>query len=198
MVAVSLKKKRPRSALAWLPVAVLVGLSRVHVGHHHATDVLGGMLLGVGLGLGAVSHARASPDDRWRHRWLLWPQLGLVLAVSLVAYTGTFAHGAAWWLRLPGMDKTLHFLLFGLLAFGLHLQSRGRRLSLAGRPWPLAVVLPLLGAAAEELVQATSPHRTADLGDLLADLLGLVAFWWVAEKFTSAPRHPEGRRDADP
>ena len=38
----------------------------------------------------------------------------------------------------------------------------------------------------------------ADLGDLLADLLGLVAFWWVAEKFTSAPRHPEGRRDADP
>lgn len=198
IVLVALGARRSRALPWWLALGSAMALSRVHVGHHHATDVLGGVVLGVGLGLGAVAHARASSRDPWRHRWLLWPQLGLVLTISLVAYTGTFADGRVWWLRLPGMDKTLHFFLFGLLALGVHLHTRGRRLVLGRARLPFAVLIPLVGASAEELMQAASPHRTADLGDLLADLLGLLAFWWWAEAITSTPRRPDGRRDAEP
>jgi membrane-associated phospholipid phosphatase len=190
IVIVALASRRPRAAAAWLPLGLLVGLSRVHVGHHHATDVIGGMLLGVGFGLGAVGLSRAVAGDRWRHRWLLWPQLGLVLAVSLVAYTGAFSHGQIAWLRAPGMDKALHFLLFGLLALGVHLHTRGRTLRLGPARIPLAVLVPLLGAAAEELAQTLSPNRSADLVDLLADLLGLLVFWQVGRFITSTSRRP--------
>lgn len=213
IVLVAQGADRPRSLLGWAPLGLLVAISRVHVGHHHPTDVLGGCLLGLGIGAGVVIRARARVDDPWRHRWLLWPQLGLVLAISLVAYTGALASGRIWWLRVPGMDKVLHFLLFGLLALGVHLHARGRRLALGRLRLPVAVLVPLLGASAEELVQAASPFRTADLGDLLADLLGLVAFWWGGEVLTrrppvleavaapvvtSAPRRPGGRRGAGP
>jgi len=189
IVLVALAAHRPRIAAWWIPLGLAVGLSRVHVGHHHATDVVGGALLGIGIGLGAVGLARAQSGDRFRHRWLLWPQLGLVLAVSLVAYTGTFSSGNVAWLRVPGMDKVLHFALFGLLALGVHLQTRGRMISVARMRLPLAVLLPLLGATAEELVQALSPHRSADPGDLLADMLGMLAFWQLGRWITSTPHH---------
>jgi len=175
-----------RLALALLPLAGLVALSRVHVGHHHATDVIGGALLGAGLGVGLVARARSARDDPWRARWLLWPQLGLVLAVTLVAYTGAFAQGHAAWLRVPGIDKVLHFLLFGLVALGMHFATLGRTVAVGSLRIPLAVLVPMLGAVAEELVQATSPHRTADPLDLLADLLGLCAFAWLGRRITGA------------
>ncbi len=188
-IAISaLAAHRRRLALAALPVVVLVGLSRVHVGHHHLSDVVGGTLVGLGLGLGLLVRANAAPDDPWRLRWLLWPQLGLVLAISLVAYTGTFASGRVPWLTVPGMDKALHLLLFGLLAFGTHFATRGRVLRWGPLRLPVAVVLPLLGAALEELLQATAPHRTADPLDLTADLLGMLGFWALARRITSRRR----------
>ena len=39
------------AAPAWYALATAVSLSRVHVRHHHASDVVAGSLLGVGLGL---------------------------------------------------------------------------------------------------------------------------------------------------
>ncbi|MCH9684310.1 MAG: VanZ family protein [Deltaproteobacteria bacterium] len=177
-----------RMALALLPAALLVAISRVHVGHHHPTDALGGVFVGVGLGLGARAWLLAERDGPWRWRCVLWPQIGLVMAVSLVAYTGVFSDGHAWWLQVPGTDKVLHLLAFGFVALGVHLQTRGR--AVWGERLPLAVVLPLGVAALEELVQATSPHRSADLGDLLADLVGLLLFWRLGVWFTSTPRRP--------
>ncbi len=177
-----------RLAWALTPVVLLVALSRVHVGHHYPTDVLGGVLVGVGVGLGAREWMAARRDDPWRWRFILWPQLGLVTAISLVAYTGALSGGRVAWLGVPGMDKVLHFTLFGLLALGVHLHTRGR--TVAGGRIPLAVLVPLLGATLEELVQATSPHRSADLADLLADLLGMLLFWRVGLMFTSTPRRP--------
>lgn len=162
-------------ALCVLPLAVVVGYSRVALGHHHPVDVWAGAAIGLGLGWAAAGLCHTPRSDRWRWRWLLWPQLGFVVAITMAAYTGAFASQP--WLALPGMDKVLHFLLFGALAFGTHFLFRGRR----WRRVPFAVALPLLGALAEELVQATSPHRTADPIDLLADLLGLLLFWRVAE-----------------
>ena len=198
IAVVMLVAHRRRLAPLVLPLAGLVALSRVHVGHHHFSDVLGGGLVGLGLGLGALCRARAEPDDPWRLRWLLWPQLGLVLAITLVAYTGTFARGHVTWLRVPGMDKALHFGLFGLLALGTHFATRGRTVAIGPARAPLAVLVPLLGALAEELLQASSPHRTADPLDLLADLLGMLTFWGLGRWITSTPRHPKNEEASSP
>jgi len=188
---VVLGSHRRRLALALVPLAGLVALSRVHVGHHHLTDVLGGGLLGLGLGVGLVVRLRAAPEDPWRLRWLLWPQMGLVMAISLVAYTGAFSRGDIPWLQWPGIDKVLHFALFGLVALGMHFTLRGRTLTVGPMRLPLAVLLPFLGAMGEELVQAASPHRTADVFDLLADLLGLIVFAWLGRTLTSTSRRPK-------
>ncbi|MEM9459370.1 MAG: VanZ family protein [Myxococcota bacterium] len=185
IAVVMLIAHRWRWGVALVPIAALVAVSRVYVGHHYPSDVIGGVIVGVGLALGAVARARAAPDDPWRLRWLLWPQLGLVLAISLVAYTGVFAGGRTAWLALPGMDKALHFLMFGLLALGTCLATRDRALTVGPCPIPLAVLLPLLGALTEELIQAMSPHRTADPLDLLADLLGMLVFWQLGRRLAT-------------
>lgn len=178
---------RQRAGWLSIPVALVVMASRVYLGHHYGTDVLGGALLGLGLGMGGVAAARAADDDPWRRRWVLWPQLGLVATISLAAYNGTLSSADPAWLRLPGMDKFLHFLLFGAIAFGTHFATRGRALQLrvwSGRTFalPWSVVAPLVLALADEGVQALSAHRTADPIDLLADLLGLLAFRWLATR----------------
>lgn len=167
-----------RTAWVMLPLAVVVAYSRIALGHHHPVDVFAGAAIGLGLGWAAAGLSHTPRTDPWRWRWLLWPQLGFVGAITLLAYTGALS-GAAW-LKLPGTDKVLHFLLFGALAFGTHLALRGR----TWRRVPLAIALPLAGAFAEELAQATSPYRTADPFDLLADLLGLVLFWHLADRIS--------------
>ncbi|MBL4688597.1 MAG: VanZ family protein [Nannocystaceae bacterium] len=176
---------KAKYGLYLLPLAVLVAVSRVYVGHHHLTDIAGGCALGCGIALGAVVRARAAANDPWRLRWILWPQLGLVTTISIAAYSDALA--GMGWLRYPGVDKALHALLFGLLALGVHFVVRGRTVQIAGRPLQLAVAVPMVAACGDELAQAASPHRTADPMDLLADLLGLLVFAWVARRITTRP-----------
>lgn len=176
---------RPRFAAVLTTPVVLVLLSRVALGHHHVSDVVGGVLLGAGLGVAAAGIGSTPRDDPWRLRWLLWPQIGLVACITLVAYTGAFSGGRALWASIPNADKVLHFLLFGMVAFGAHFATRGRSLSFRGIKVPWAVLLPLSAALVEELMQAASPHRTADPIDLLADLLGLLSFAWLARRLSN-------------
>jgi undecaprenyl-diphosphatase len=49
----------PDSSCVLLPVAAMIGLSRIFLGFHYPTDVLAGALLGSGLGLGAARVAVA-------------------------------------------------------------------------------------------------------------------------------------------
>ena len=50
MVAASLLSRRSRHSLLWYALALVVAVSRAHVRIHHASDVIGGAAVGIGLG----------------------------------------------------------------------------------------------------------------------------------------------------
>jgi undecaprenyl-diphosphatase len=58
MVAASLLSRRSRYRLLWYLLAFVVAASRAHVRIHHASDVVGGAAVGIGLGATARRLAR--------------------------------------------------------------------------------------------------------------------------------------------
>jgi len=168
---------RRRWALPALSGAALVALSRVYLGVHYPSDVLGGAILGAGSGAlvyGLVYQPPAPGRSRWA--WLLWGQVTLVLLALLTATLGLLHFGL---LRIPGMDQVLHFLLFGGVGF-LLVRWRPR--------WPAWAVLAGLSAltAAEEAAQALSATRSADPVDLAASLAGIWLLGWLARQSSRA------------
>ena len=168
-----------------LGAAALISLSRVYLGMHYPSDIAGGTVLGAAIG--AASYGLLAAGARWpaAWRWLLWPQVGLIVVASQIAYLGLLPG----WLRaVPGYDKGLHFLLFGLAAFWLHAWLAGRRWAWVGR-LRVAVLLPFALAAADEFAQRLSPVRTFDWLDLASDLAGMVVFFTLAMVVMRMARH---------
>jgi undecaprenyl-diphosphatase len=164
-----------RGRWAFLLGALVVSISRIYLGQHYPSDVLGGAILGMGTAgvvYGVVSRGHGDGRPRWA--WLVWGQLALVALAAMSASLGLLDMEFLEW---PAVDKVLHILLYGLLAF----------LSVAwwvGRP-PRVVLLRLAGLAlADELVQSLSPFRAFDWFDLAASLGGVVLWGclgnWVA------------------
>jgi hypothetical protein len=115
-------------------------------------------------------------DTRPRWAWLLWVQLAIVLLASLAAYLGLLDLAILAW---PGMDKLLHFLLYGALAF----TSVGWW---ADRS-PRLVLAILCGLATlEETGQALSAVRSFSAVDLAATLLGILVLGAVAARLLRA------------
>ncbi len=158
---------RPRAVATAFALAGIISFSRVYLGQHYPTDILGGAIVGAATALviyGAIWAPATDKRPRWA--WLLWGQLGLILVAILGAYLDILNLA---FLALPGADKALHFGLFGALAF-LSAGWWARR--------PKTVVLGLLAllATAEELLQAFSATRSFDLIDLGVTLLGILVF----------------------
>ncbi len=156
--------------------ASLIALSRVYLGHHFPSDILAGAVLGAAIG--AVCYGLfIKPKVAWR--WLLWPQIALALIVTHMAYLGLLS---LYLLQWPFVDKILHFLLFGAIVFWLNLWVMGQKVRMGNWTIPLAILLPLVIATLEETAQLFSPLRTASLGDLFSDLMGMLFFWWLSSR----------------
>ena len=181
-------------AFAW---AVLVGFSRLYLGHHYFNDVLGGAMLGAGLGatmfglLGVETRCIASLQRiaslRSRIHWLLCIQIAIALVVTQMAYLDLIPWRYLSW---PFADKFFHTLLFGAITFWLNLWLRGRTLRVGRWQLPMAIVIPFLFALSEECLQLLSPYRTFDVFDLSCDLLGMTMAWWLSTKWLSVPAPP--------
>jgi membrane-associated phospholipid phosphatase len=185
LVCLALRKTRWR--LLTCSAAVLIAASRVYLGVHYLSDVLAGALLGAGLGISAYGLAFRGGLHRDGLRWLIWLQVALLGVISWMAYLDFLPQSLLAW---PYSDKTLHFVLFGLAAFwlGLWLPKSGVRLGnirLPAAPLILAAVVIL-----DELVQTTSPVRTADWVDLSADFAGILCFWWLSRRWAKSQTTP--------
>jgi len=159
--------------------AILIAFSRLYLGHHYPSDLFGGMV--IGLASGATCYGLMDRQQSWqkRIRWLLWLQIALVVIVTQIAYLDILPLHL---LRWPYADKVLHGLLFGAITFWLTLWLPEQTLKVGRVALPIAIVLPFAIALMEEWYQAYSPIRTADLGDLVSDLVGMVLFWRLGKK----------------
>ena len=173
------------TALAWV-VALLASFSRVYLGHHYPSDIVGGAIVGLAVavsGYGLLYRAQDHHRPRWA--WLLWGQLGLVLLVSLGAYLDLLNARILCW---PGADKVGHLVLFGLLSF-----------LMVGWLCRLKPILTILGlvvvAMGEELAQTLSVARTFDLIDLAATTVGILACGRLASPLTHDTRRISSRLD---
>jgi len=121
--------------------------------------------------MGAMdSTSRQGANVRPRWAWLLWVQLSIVLLASLAAYLGLLNLAV---LALPGMDKLLHFLLYGALGFFSVGWWADRS------PWTVLGILSCL-AILDEAAQSLAVARSFSLIDLTATLLGILVFGWAA------------------
>lgn len=115
-----------------------------------------------------------------------------LLAITLIADSGD---GDRWWgfiHRIPHGDKLGHLGLMGMLAFLCNLGFPPRRTDGYRRIITTTTLVLLVLLTAEEITQAFKPHRTCDLMDWLADLLGLALGQTAAlramRRFSVTPR----------
>ncbi len=186
----SLARRRLSVMLPCLLGAALVSLSRVYLGHHLPSDVAAGALLGASVGA-ACYGLWLQPGVSWerRLRWLLWPQAALAVLITTMAYLDLLPVK----LGFPYADKLMHFILFGLVAFWLHIWLGGRTLSLGPLRLPLAVIIAFCCAVPEELAQGWSSIRALEGLDII-DLAGMLVFAWIASRVLARLRSRHERQ----
>lgn len=95
--------------------------------------------------------------------------VAFALGLSFVAYLGELKILGA----RRGLDKIVHFLLAGALAFTLDGALDRRNLHAWGVRLPLAPLLVLVPCAIDEWLQRYSAMRTSSLWDFVADFAGV-------------------------
>lgn len=115
-------------------------------------------------------------------RWVFafWVYLGILLSISISAYLRIIPVEIA---QFPYYDTILHFLLLGIAAFLSHQALRKRKFDILNMPVPLAPLIVFIVCIIDEIIQSFVPYRSADITDLAADILGIIIFTWLAEKF---------------
>ncbi len=84
--------------------------------------------------------------------------------------------------HIPYGDKIAHVLLYGMMAFLLNFGLNFKCIRFFGFPLQLGAIIVLIFAVFEEFTQYYIPSRTFDLGDLLADVVGIILFSFLKKK----------------
>lgn len=85
------------------------------------------------------------------------------------------------YLAHPPYDKVGHFVLYGIASFLCHRATSKRMVNILNYPIPFGPALFTVFTAAEELLQAILPKRTASIEDFLFSFGGIVIFYWLGE-----------------
>lgn len=113
--------------------------------------------------------------------WWTGVAVALVIAggLSLAAYADELP---AFVTTTPHVDKVLHVLVGGLLAFFLDGALGRRALGRSFARVPAATVAILVPAGVDEYLQRYSATRSSSLGDFAADVVGVVVFTWLSRR----------------
>jgi len=76
----------------------------------------------------------------------------------------------------------MHFLLLGLATFLSHLALNKRYVMVFGILFPQAPLIIALCCIFDEILQTLSAKPSATIIDLIADLTGIMLFYFLAEK----------------
>ena len=159
--------------------AAAISYSRIYLGHHYPSDLFAGAVFGTTVGAAVYGLLLVEGVFYERARWLLWPQIAIVIVMTQMAYLDILPKTLLKW---PYSDKVIHALFFGAVVFWLTMWWPERRVQVGQWALPLAIVVPIGLALVEEGYQVYSPLRTGDLVDLSADLVGMVVFWWLSRR----------------
>ena len=112
---------------------------------------------------------------------------GFILWIIYMANTGQYTPFFGWVRSIPYGDKIGHVLIFGLLTLGGNIMSRFKTVRLAKIHIYLGTLIIASFAFFEELSQHFMANRRLDMGDLLADVIGISLFtfisWLVSKKY---------------
>ena len=115
-----------------------------------------------------------------RKPWIIacFVYLLIILSIMLLADTGKLVNFP---LARPPYDKLGHFILYGIASFLCHRAAGKRSINILSYPMPICPSIFTIFTAAEELLQAILPYRSASVEDFLFSLGGIVVFYWIGE-----------------
>ncbi len=115
------------------------------------------------------------PTDQTKQRtaWTLLILISLALLIE-ASFPSTVPDS-----NIPYLDKALHFLVYGLLAWLNAYVVIKSEFSKNYNPYIISIVYILLIGIATETIQSITPERDAGIADILADLLGAGFFLYI-------------------
>lgn len=116
--------------------------------------------------------------------WIIASVLYLlfILSVMLLADMGILVNFP---LAHPPYDKLGHFILYGIASFLFHRATGKKTIDILNYKLPAGPLIFTIFTAAEELLQAILPNRTASIEDFLFSFSGIVIFYGIGEIWDS-------------
>lgn len=102
----------------------------------------------------------------------------IIFGIMLLADMGKLVNFAP---AHPPYDKLGHFILYGIASFLSHRAINRRMMAIFNYPIPLGPFIFTIFTAAEEMLQAILPHRSASIEDFIASFSGIVIFYGIGE-----------------
>jgi glycopeptide antibiotics resistance protein len=124
--------------------------------------------------------------------------IGLLIALVVLADSGSGQWLFSLAAFLPAGDKLGHVILFGILSFLTNLLARGQTMRFLGRPALKWNVILMVVVTLEECSQLFFRSRSFDLLDLSSDALGIWLFGRLAVAYLTRKRKARPTPTASP